>query len=36
VAEDDGLWNDASVALADGAQADLVADIDALLGQFYK
>lgn len=36
VAEDDGLWNDASVALADGAQADLVADIDALLGQFKR
>ena len=36
VAEDDGLWNDASAALADGAQADLVADIDELLGRFKR
>ena len=36
VTEDDGLWNDASAALADGAQADLVAEIDELLGQFKR
>jgi len=34
VAEDSGLWDDAAIALANGAQKDLVSEIDSILAQF--